>query len=147
MTEIWSIWVNRSETTAFTARDNEVIVADISQKVKNEYASFPRAVLPGPEEDLCGIFLIIDCKIKTQFFSNVNRFSLFFSIKTCDIKFRYISATFGLKDSVTRFSTLGFFLQSITPRPLINTQKYFRILFRIRRAIRPLSPIARDHGQ
>jgi hypothetical protein len=28
-----------------------------------------------------------------------------------------------------------FFRQSITPRPLINTLKYFRILFRIRRAI------------
>ena len=32
-TEIWSIWVNSSETTAYTARDNEVIVADISPKV------------------------------------------------------------------------------------------------------------------
>ena len=31
--EIWSIWVNSSETTAYTARDNEVIVADISPKV------------------------------------------------------------------------------------------------------------------
>jgi hypothetical protein len=29
-----------------------------------------------------------------------------------------------------------FFRQSITPRPLINAVKYFRILFRIRRAIR-----------
>jgi hypothetical protein len=29
-----------------------------------------------------------------------------------------------------------FFRQSITPRPQINTLKYFRILFRIRRAIR-----------
>jgi hypothetical protein len=28
-----------------------------------------------------------------------------------------------------------FFRQSITPRPLINTLKYFRFLFRIRRAI------------
>jgi hypothetical protein len=28
-----------------------------------------------------------------------------------------------------------FFHQSITPRPLINTLKYFRILFRIRQAI------------
>jgi hypothetical protein len=28
-----------------------------------------------------------------------------------------------------------FFRQSITPRPLINTLKYFRILFRIRKAI------------
>jgi hypothetical protein len=36
-----------------------------------------------------------------------------------------------------------FFRQSITPRPLINTPKYFRILFRIRRAIRPLSFIPR----
>jgi hypothetical protein len=36
-----------------------------------------------------------------------------------------------------------FFRQSITPRPLINTIKYFRILFRIRRAIRPLSLIPR----
>jgi hypothetical protein len=32
--EIWSLWVNRSETTAYTARDNEVIVADLSPKVK-----------------------------------------------------------------------------------------------------------------
>jgi hypothetical protein len=29
-----------------------------------------------------------------------------------------------------------FFRQSIAPRPLINTLKYYRILFRIRRAIR-----------
>jgi hypothetical protein len=36
-----------------------------------------------------------------------------------------------------------FFRQSITPRPLINTLKYFRILSRIRRAIRPLSLIPR----
>jgi hypothetical protein len=36
-----------------------------------------------------------------------------------------------------------FFRQSITPRPLINTLKYFRILFRIRWAIRPLSLISR----
>jgi hypothetical protein len=35
------------------------------------------------------------------------------------------------RDSVTRFS-LGFFRESITPRPLINALKYFRILFRIR---------------
>jgi hypothetical protein len=34
-----------------------------------------------------------------------------------------------------RFSTLRFFRQSITPRPLINTLKYFRILFRICQAI------------
>jgi hypothetical protein len=40
-----------------------------------------------------------------------------------------------LRDSVTSFSTLGYFRQSITPRPLINTLKYFRFLFRIRRAI------------
>ena len=33
MVEIWSLWVNRSETTAYTARDNEVIIADISKKV------------------------------------------------------------------------------------------------------------------
>jgi hypothetical protein len=39
------------------------------------------------------------------------------------------------RDSVTRFSTFRFFRQTITPRPLINTLKYFRILFRIRRAI------------
>jgi hypothetical protein len=32
--EIWSLWVNKSETTAYTARDNEVIVADLSPKVK-----------------------------------------------------------------------------------------------------------------
>jgi hypothetical protein len=34
-----------------------------------------------------------------------------------------------------RFLTLRFFRQSIAPRPLINTLKYFRILFQIRRAI------------
>jgi hypothetical protein len=34
-----------------------------------------------------------------------------------------------------RFSTLGYFRQSITPRPLINNLQYFRFLFRIRRAI------------
>jgi hypothetical protein len=45
-----------------------------------------------------------------------------------------------------------FFRQSITPRPQINTLKYFRILLRIRRAIRPLSfdpllcRIARDQN-
>jgi hypothetical protein len=31
--DIWSIWVNGSETTAYTAKDNDVIVADISHKV------------------------------------------------------------------------------------------------------------------
>jgi hypothetical protein len=31
-----------------------------------------------------------------------------------------------------RFFTSGFFHQSITPRPQMNTLKYFRILFRIR---------------
>jgi hypothetical protein len=39
------------------------------------------------------------------------------------------------RDSVTRFLTSDFFRQSITPRPQMNTLKYFRILFRIRRAI------------
>jgi hypothetical protein len=42
-----------------------------------------------------------------------------------------------------RFLTLDFFRQSITPGPLINTLKYFQILFQIRRAIRPLSLIQR----
>jgi hypothetical protein len=40
------------------------------------------------------------------------------------------------RDSLTRFSTSGFFHKSTSPRPLINTLKYFRILFRIRGAIR-----------
>jgi hypothetical protein len=31
--DIWSIWLNGSETTAYTAKDNDVIVADISHKV------------------------------------------------------------------------------------------------------------------
>jgi hypothetical protein len=47
--------------------------------------------------------------------------------------FRSISDFFysTQRDSVTRFLTSGF-RQSITPRPQMNTLKYFRILFRIR---------------
>jgi hypothetical protein len=33
LVDIWSMWVNGSETTAYTAKDNDVIVADISHKV------------------------------------------------------------------------------------------------------------------
>jgi hypothetical protein len=40
-----------------------------------------------------------------------------------------------LKGTVSRDFRPSFFRQSITPRPLINTLKYFRIPFRIRRAI------------
>jgi hypothetical protein len=48
-----------------------------------------------------------------------------------------------LKGQCHEIFDLRFFRQSITPRPLINTLKYFRILFRIRRATRPLSLIPR----
>jgi hypothetical protein len=49
-----------------------------------------------------------------------------------------------IKGTVSRdFRPSVFFRQLITPRPLINTLKYFRILFRIRRAIRPTSLIPR----
>jgi hypothetical protein len=48
-------------------------------------------------------------------------------------------------DSVTRFSTLGFFRQSITPRPLINNLKYFPFLFWIRRAITKYLFVKRDN--
>jgi hypothetical protein len=42
-----------------------------------------------------------------------------------------------LKETVSRdFRPLVFFHISTAPRPLINTLKYFRILFRIRGAIR-----------
>jgi hypothetical protein len=47
----------------------------------------------------------------------------------------------GLKGQRHVIFDLQFFRQSIISRPLINTLKYFRILFRIRRAIRPLSLI------
>jgi hypothetical protein len=36
-----------------------------------------------------GLFPTFDVKAKLQFFSNFNSYSLFFSINTCDIKFRY----------------------------------------------------------
>jgi hypothetical protein len=53
-----------------------------------------------------------------------------------------------LKGTVSRdLRPSVFFVQSITPRPLINTLKYFRILFRIRRAIHPLSLIPRYAAQ
>jgi hypothetical protein len=42
-----------------------------------------------------GLFLIVDLKMKSQYFTNFNSFSLFFSLNTCDIQFRYSSATFG----------------------------------------------------
>jgi hypothetical protein len=44
--------------------------------------------------------------------------------------------TFGaFKGTVSRDFRPSVFRQSITPRPLINTLKYFRFLFQIRRAI------------
>jgi hypothetical protein len=42
-----------------------------------------------------GLFITVEFKIKSQFFSNFNSFSLFFSLNTCDDKFRYFFATFG----------------------------------------------------
>jgi hypothetical protein len=47
-----------------------------------------------------------------------------------------ISALPGRKGQCHEIFDPRFFRQSITPRPLINTLKYFRILFGIRRAIR-----------
>ena len=38
----------------------------------------------------------------------------------------------GLKGQCHEIFDLWFFRQSITPRPQMNTLKYFRILFRIR---------------
>jgi hypothetical protein len=43
--------------------------------------------------------------------------------------------TIDLKGQCHEIFDPPFFRQSIIPRPLINTLKYFRILFRIRRAI------------
>jgi hypothetical protein len=53
------------------------------------------------------------------------------------------SVTGVLKGQCHEIFVPRFFRQSITPRPQINTLKYFRILFRIRRAICPLSLIPR----
>jgi hypothetical protein len=74
------------------------------------------------------------------------RRQIFFTWTPCPCPGIKIGSPPGTRDSVTRFSTLGFFRQSITPRPLINTLKYFRILIRIRRAIRPLSFIPHSAG-
>jgi hypothetical protein len=48
----------------------------------------------------------------------------------------YIGTLQLLKGQCHEIFDPRFFPQSITPRPLINTLKYFRILFLIRRAIR-----------
>jgi hypothetical protein len=47
----------------------------------------------------------------------------------------FFSVNVTLKGQCHEIFAPPFFRQSITPRPLINTLKYFRILFRIRRAI------------
>jgi hypothetical protein len=64
-------------------------------------------------------------------------FSFFFISMICLI----MGLIVRLKGQCHEIFDPRFFRQSITPRPLINTLKYFRILFRIRRAIRPLSLI------
>jgi hypothetical protein len=46
-----------------------------------------------------------------------------------------MKATNVLKGQCHEIFDLRFFRQSITPRPLINTLKYFRFLFRFCRAI------------
>jgi hypothetical protein len=49
----------------------------------------------------------------------------------------YLNAVILIKETVSRdFRPLVFFHKSTSPRPLINTLKYFRILFRIRGATR-----------
>jgi hypothetical protein len=44
---------------------------------------------------------------------------------------------YALKGQCQEIFDPPFFRQLITPRPYINILKYFRILFRIRRDIRP----------
>jgi hypothetical protein len=61
----------------------------------------------------------------------------------CGLEGKFALVIIPLKGQCHEIFDPRFFRQSITPRPLINTLKYFRILFRIRRAIRPLSLIPR----
>jgi hypothetical protein len=51
------------------------------------------------------------------------------------LEYRYRYTKILLKGQCHEIFDPRFFRQSITPRPLINTLKYFRFLFRIRRAI------------
>jgi hypothetical protein len=78
-------------------------------------------------------FQLIYLHLKTDHKKSLTHTNPYFS----DNLIKNVPKSVILKGTVSRDFLPSFFRQSIIPRPQINTLKYFRILFRNRRDIRP----------